>query len=129
LAPAALSSRRGQPSSLAANQPALTDRLAARRLPNSLAYNSDMPGPALSADTPHEVECLQVGGWRRMSPAQKAAIVTGLTQAAYDMALAGVRQRYPDASPREQFLRLAILTLGSELAAKAYPDIAALDLA
>jgi hypothetical protein len=88
-----------------------------------------MPGPALSADTPHEVECLQVGGWRRMSPAQKAAIVTGLTQAAYDMALAGVRQRYPDASPREQFLRLAILTLGSELAAKAYPDIAALDLA
>jgi hypothetical protein len=63
-----------------------------------------------------------------MSPAEKAAVVSGLTQAAYDLALAGVRQRYPDTSPREQFLRLAILTLGLELALKAYPDIAALEL-
>jgi hypothetical protein len=62
-----------------------------------------------------------------MSPAEKAAVITGLTQAAYDIALAGVRQRYPDASAREHFLRLAILTLGSELAAKAYPEISALD--
>ena len=62
-----------------------------------------------------------------MSPAEKAAIVTGLTQAAYDLALAGVRARFPDASPREHFLRLAIVTLGPDLARQAYPEIATLD--
>jgi len=30
----------------------------------------------------------------------------------YDLPRAGIRHRYPNASPREQFLRLAILTLG-----------------
>jgi hypothetical protein len=83
----------------------------------------------LSADTSRAVERLQVEGWRRMSAAEKAAIVSGLTQAAYDVALAGVRHRHPDASPREHFLRLAIITLGPDLALKAYPEIAALDQA
>lgn len=82
----------------------------------------------LNLDTPADIERLQVQRWQRMSPAEKAAIVSGLTRAAYELALAGVRQRWPDASPREQFLRLAIVTLGSDLARKAYPDIATLDL-
>ena len=60
--------------------------------------------------------------------AEKSAIVSGLTQAVYDLALAGVRHRYPDASPREPFLRLAIVTLGPNLARREYPEIAALDL-
>ena len=63
-----------------------------------------------------------------MTVAEKAAIVTGLTEAAYEMARAGIRHRYPNASPREQFLRLAIVSLGLDLARKAYPDIALLDL-
>jgi Zn-dependent protease with chaperone function len=54
-----------------------------------------------------------------MTPAEKAAVVTGLTRATFDLALAGIRQRYPDASPREQFLRRAILLYGRELAARA----------
>ena len=62
-----------------------------------------------------------------MSPVDKAATVSGLTQAVYELALAGVRHRHPDASPRAQFLRLAIVTLGPELARKAYPEIGALD--
>lgn len=62
-----------------------------------------------------------------MTPADKAALVSGLTQAAFDLARAGVRHRYPDATAREQFLRLAIVTLGEDLARRAYPDIAALD--
>ena len=82
----------------------------------------------LSLDTSPETERLQIERWRQMSSEEKAAIVTGLTQAVYDVALAGVRFRYPDASPREHFLRLAIVTLGDELARKAYPEIAALDL-
>lgn len=62
-----------------------------------------------------------------MSTVEKAAIVSGLTQTAYELALAGVRHHHPDASPREQFLRLAMRTLGPELARKAYPDSATLD--
>jgi hypothetical protein len=81
----------------------------------------------LSADTSAEVERLQIERWRAMSAAEKVAIVTGLTRAAFELAAAGVRQRYPGATDREQFLRLAIVTLGPELARKAYPDCAALD--
>jgi hypothetical protein len=79
-------------------------------------------------DTSPAIEERQLEAWRRMSPAEKAAIVSGLTQAVFDMALAGVRDRYPAASPREQFLRLAVVNLGAELATKAYPEIAALGL-
>ena len=57
-----------------------------------------------------------------MSPAQKAATVTGLTRAAFALTRAGVRQRHPDASPREHFLRAALILLGPELACAAYPD-------
>ncbi|MEW5983459.1 MAG: hypothetical protein AB1806_13985 [Acidobacteriota bacterium] len=83
------------------------------------------PAP-LSADTSPDIERRQVESWRAMTATQKAAIVTGLTRAAYAMAYAGVRQRHPDASPREQFLRVAILVLGPELASVAYPDAAEL---
>ncbi len=63
-----------------------------------------------------------------MTVAEKAAVVTGLTEAVYELARAGIRHRYPNASPREQFLRLAIVSLGPDLARKAYPDIVLLDL-
>ena len=82
----------------------------------------------LNLDTSREIERLQIEGWRRMSSIDKAAMITGLTQAAFELALAGVRQRHPDASPREQFLRLAIVTLGADLARRVYPEIAELDL-
>jgi hypothetical protein len=78
----------------------------------------------LSADTSPEIERRQIDAWREMSAAEKAATVTGLTRAAWAMTAAGVRQRYPDASPREQFLRVALIVLGPELACKAYPDAA-----
>lgn len=80
----------------------------------------------LAADTDGEVERIQLAGWRNMSPAQKAATVSGLTSAVFEMAMAGVRARFPNATPREQFLRLAIQTLGIDVAARAYPDAASL---
>jgi hypothetical protein len=82
----------------------------------------------LAADTSSEVERLQSERFRQMTAAEKAAIVSGLTQAVYDLASAGVRHRYPHASPREQFLRLAMVTLGQTLAEKAYPEIQQLGL-
>ena len=45
-----------------------------------------------------------------------------------DLALAGVRQRHPEASPREQLLRLALTIHGRDLATAAYPEIAELGL-
>ena len=91
-------------------------------------YNSTVPPVSLSLDTSPEIERLQIERWRQMSPAQKAALVSGLTQAAYDLTLAGIRMRHPDASSRERFLRLAVITLGPDLARRAYPEIAATDL-
>lgn len=80
----------------------------------------------LAADTDAATERRQIAAWQAMSPAQKAATVSGLTTAAFEMARAGVRHRFPEAGPREQFLRLAILTLGPDLAVRAYPDAAGL---
>jgi hypothetical protein len=62
-----------------------------------------------------------------MSPVAKAALISGLTRAAYELAVAGIRHRHPDAGPREVSLRLAILTLGPELARKVHPEIGELD--
>lgn len=63
-----------------------------------------------------------------MTATEKAALITGLTRATLDLALAGIGHRYPSASAREQFLRRAILLYGRELAARAYPDIDSLGL-
>ena len=70
---------------------------------------------------------MQIERWRRMTPDEKAATVTSLTRTAYELARAGVRHRYPTASPREEFLRLALVVLGEDLARKAYPEIEGLD--
>jgi hypothetical protein len=91
-------------------------------------HNRPMARPPLAGDTAPAVEAMQIDGWRRMTPTEKAAVITGLTQTTFDLALAGVLQRYPDASPHEQFLRRAIVIYGRELAARAYPDIDVLGL-
>jgi hypothetical protein len=83
-----------------------------------------MPDAPPSLDTSPEIDRRQIEAWRQMSAAEKAATVTGLTRAACALTEAGVRARYPDASPRERFLRMAIIVLGPELACKAYPDAA-----
>jgi hypothetical protein len=83
------------------------------------------PAP-LSLDTPPDIEARQIDAWRRMSAADKAAAVAGLTEAAFAMTSAGVRQRHPGDSAREHFLRMAIVILGAELACRAYPDAARL---
>jgi hypothetical protein len=87
-----------------------------------------VPLVPLSLDTSPEIERMQIERWRQMSPAEKAAIVSGLTRAVYELALAGIRLRHPAASPREQFLRMALLTLGPDLARQAYPEIATMDV-
>jgi hypothetical protein len=80
----------------------------------------------LSLDTSPDIERRQIERWRQMSTVEKAALISGLTDATFVLARAGVRHRYPDASQRELFLRLAVVTLGPDLAGRAYPDTLAL---
>jgi hypothetical protein len=79
----------------------------------------------LSLDTSPEVERLQIEGWRRMSPADKAQMVTALTTAAIEMAKAGIRQRHPDESLESHRMRLAEILHGPELARRLFPDLLA----
>lgn len=79
------------------------------------------------SDTDDAITERQFEGWRRMTDAQKLELALQMSETVRQLAIAGIRQRYPDATPREQFLRLARATLGDELARKAYPDLAALD--
>lgn len=81
----------------------------------------------LARDTSPDIEAIQIDRWRRMSPAEKAALITGLTGAAFEMARAGVRHRYPGASAREHHLRLAVVLWGEAFARQVYPDLAILD--
>ncbi len=57
-----------------------------------------------------------------MSSEEKAATVTALTAAVIELALAGVRHRYPDESARAQRLRLADALFGADLAREAFRD-------
>jgi hypothetical protein len=78
----------------------------------------------LSLDTSADVERLQIEAWRRMSPLEKAGIMSQATNDALTLALSGIRQRHPGASERECFLRLAALQLGPTLVRQVYPDAA-----
>jgi hypothetical protein len=86
------------------------------------------PAGVSSDDTDAEAERRQVQRWRSMSPAEKFRVVAEMNAAVDTMARAGIQSRYPLASPRERFLRLAVLKLGPDVARKAYPEIAALDV-
>ena len=69
----------------------------------------------LAADTPPDVEALQIERYRRMSPAQKLALVGDLNLAVRQLAEARIRAQHgPDLTPRELRLRLASLHLDRE---------------
>ena len=120
--------RSARPRTVARCQRTLSDQRLGGLSPCNRRYNSAVQLVSLSLDTSAEIERLQIERWRQMSPAQKAAVVSGLTQAVHDLALAGVRVRHPRASAREQFLRLSLITLGVDLARRAYPEIVTTNL-
>ncbi len=57
-----------------------------------------------------------------MSPLERLELASDLTRAACEMCLAGIRLRHPGASEREVRAQFALITLGAELTAKAYPE-------
>jgi len=57
-----------------------------------------------------------------MSPFEKIQMVSQATRDALTLTLAGIRQRHPNASDRECFIRVAELQLGPTLVRVVYPD-------
>lgn len=85
---------------------------------SSRDYNVRMR--SLFTDTNPEMEALQIRLWREASPAQKLHMVGELYAAARELARAGLRERFPEATEEEIRRRLADLILGEALAEKVY---------
>ena len=74
----------------------------------------------LAADTHPEVERLLIERLRQIPSWRKLELMAEMGQTVKVLALAGLRQRYPDDTPEQRRRRLADLLLGPELAARAY---------
>jgi hypothetical protein len=72
------------------------------------------------SDTPPEIAAMQIELMRRLTPAQKLAMVAQLNNMARTLAMSGLKSRYPDDPPEKLKRRLADLILGAELAGKVY---------
>jgi len=75
---------------------------------------------ALSSDTHPRMEALQIQFIRRMTSWKKISIVDGLNETVKLMAVTGIKQRNPNATPEQIHRMLAELMLGQELARKVY---------
>ncbi|HET6594042.1 MAG TPA: hypothetical protein VFG81_00365 [Anaerolineales bacterium] len=75
---------------------------------------------ALYSDTHPKIEQMQVELIRRMPSWKKMSMVDGLNEAVKTLALTGIKQRNPNASPEQIHRMLADLMLGEELARKVY---------
>lgn len=73
-----------------------------------------------SSDTTEDAENVRFDILRRMSFPDKAHLVRELTLGVQRLAFAGLRERYPDASDDEIWLRLAARRLGRETVRKVY---------
>ena len=74
----------------------------------------------LFPDTRPEAEAVLIGLLRQAPPWRKMEMVGELNATARSLALAGLRQRHPDAGEAELRRRLAALLLGGELAERVY---------
>lgn len=74
----------------------------------------------LSSDTHPKIEALQIELIRRMPAWKKIAIVDGLNETVKTLAISGIKQRHPNATPEQVHRMLAELMLGAELARKVY---------
>ena len=73
-----------------------------------------------SLDTSEKIDRLQFARYREMSVDEKLKIVADLNAMVQNIAFAGMRERYPNASDDEVWLRLASLRLGRETVRKVY---------
>jgi hypothetical protein len=62
-------------------------------------------------DTDNAIEARRIDGFRHMTSAQKFALAGALTRNVRQLALVGIRLRYPGIDAREAQLRLAAMTI------------------
>lgn len=77
----------------------------------------------LNWDTSPEAEAVLFELWRETPAWRKVEMMESLNQGARQLALMGLRQRFPDASPEELQRRLASILLGDDLASRVYGPI------
>ncbi len=75
---------------------------------------------ALFSDTHPKMEAMQIEFIRRMPSWKKVAVVDGLNETVKALAVSGIKERHPNATPQEISRMLAELMLGAELARKVY---------
>jgi len=81
----------------------------------------------LSLDTDPEVERVWLEMLRRAPPWRKLYMVAEMNRTVRELALLGLRRRYPNEPPERLRRRLADLLLGEELAARAYGPLPPLE--
>lgn len=74
-------------------------------------------------DTTPEADAVLFKLWRETPAWRKLEMMEGLNQTARQMALIGLRRRFPDATPEELKRRLAVIILGEALATRVYGPI------
>jgi hypothetical protein len=72
------------------------------------------------SDTHPKMEALQIQIIRRMPAWKKLSIVDDLNAMVKALAVSGLKQRHPDATPEQIHRLLVELMLGAELARKVY---------
>lgn len=75
---------------------------------------------ALFTDTRPEAECVQIALLRQAPPWRKLELMGQMYQTVLTLALCGLRQRHPQATPEILRRYLADLLLGPTLAARVY---------
>jgi len=71
-------------------------------------------------DTHPKIEQMQIAAIRRMPSWKKISIMDGLNETVKTLAITGIKQRNPNATPAQVRRMLAELMLGTELARKVY---------
>jgi hypothetical protein len=79
----------------------------------------------LAEDTSPEAERVLIELLRRASPARKMGMIASANRASRELALCGLKMRFPNDSPARLRRRFAGLWLGEELAEKAYGPLPA----
>lgn len=72
------------------------------------------------SDTHPKMEALQIQIIRRMPAWKKMSIVDSLNETVKTLALSGIKERHPNASPEQVRYLLAGMMFGAELARKVY---------
>lgn len=85
-----------------------------------LSIRTDQITRGLFPDTRPEAEAMLIRLLRQAPPWRKLEMVSQLNQAVRTLALSGLRQRHPEATPQELSRRLADLLLGADMATRVY---------